>query len=296
MAHKSSHVRCAHVISGNMAKCKSLGILLCLTYFAISWTPTVTGERILFVYPLSSKSMANLFEPLAKGLLDRGHEVTIIGPVPLKMQSSNLTEVIPIPPGEFMRDYPNPFEVRKQSKLFSFPVPLLERFCHRLYKDKKFTDIFNEKFDLVFLNIIHHDCFAGLLHQMGSPIILFATLPVASPFLELYAGNHQPYSFLPICVFGDIAAEMSFVQRTKNFLYNFHFMYILRWATHRPMERVYREHLGHHVPGVADIYRKQVGIILMNSHPVVTLSRPLLPEVVEIGGIHCRPPKALPKV
>ena len=37
-------------------------------------------------------------------------------------------------------------------------------------------------------------------------------------------------------------------------------------------------------------------LIFLNSHVCMTSVRPLLPSVIEVGGMHCSPAKRLPKV
>lgn len=271
---------------------RSVNILL---IFAMLW-PQLSGERILFIYPLSSKSMANLFDPLSKELLKRDHELTIVGSVPLKVTSPNLTQITSVTADDFTREYPEPFDIRRQQNLFRFPVHVLHKFCHQLYNDKEFRKLEHQKFDVLIVNIMYQDCFAGVMHKIGSPIILFATLPVPSPMTEFTVGNYLPSSFIPNTFTRDFSEQMTFIQRMKNFLFNAYYTVMLEWWAHPIQEEIYRKYLGQDLPSIKEIYKKQVGLVMVNAHPVATFPRPLLPSVVEIGGIHCNPAKPLPKV
>lgn len=60
------------------------------------------------------------------------------------------------------------------------------------------------------------------------------------------------------------------------------------------LQQVLRKHLGE-MPHVYDI-SKNVSFILQNGNPILTHSRPFLPNVAEIACIHCKPASPLPKV
>ena len=48
-------------------------------------------------------------------------------------------------------------------------------------------------------------------------------------------------------------------------------------------------------PGLAEI-EKGAALILANTHFSLDIPMPLLPQQVEVGGMHCRKPKQLPAV
>jgi UDP:flavonoid glycosyltransferase YjiC (YdhE family) len=61
------------------------------------------------------------------------------------------------------------------------------------------------------------------------------------------------------------------------------------------MEQIYREKLGDpNLPSVNQIL-SNASLILSNSHFSLSPPKPFLPEIVEVGGMHCRPAQPLPK-
>jgi len=61
------------------------------------------------------------------------------------------------------------------------------------------------------------------------------------------------------------------------------------------MEAIYRQKLNDsNIPSVSEIMRN-TSLILSNSHVSLMKPKPFLPDIVEVGGMHCRPPKPLPK-
>jgi MGT family glycosyltransferase len=52
--------------------------------------------------------------------------------------------------------------------------------------------------------------------------------------------------------------------------------------------------LGEDIPGLAEL-ESDFSMMLVNSHFSINHPRPTMPDVVEIGGVHCRPGRELPK-
>lgn len=257
----------------------------------------VSAENILLLLPMTTKSMAYIFEPIAYALSERGHHLTIVTPMKFKnlpLSSPNVTQMVPIQVEEFVEDYPDTFDIRRENKLWNLQVPWQQKYCHKLYDNTKFYNLQHQNFDLVLVNIFFQDCFAGMLYKMGSPIIFVASLPVPSPMTELF-GTHLPSSYLPAFPLGDISAQLDFRQRVKNFLMNAYISVMIDLWTKPYLENIYRQRLADpNLPGINEIYKKQGSMILINSHFGLTSPRPYLPNIVEIGGVHCKPAKELP--
>lgn len=89
--------------------------------------------------------------------------------------------------------------------------------------------------------------------------------------------------------------EMTFFQRFKNMGTN-----VLSAAMHKLyynpyMESIYREYLGEDIPGIDEILGN-ASLILSNGHFSMSHPKPLLPDIVDVGGLHSREAKPLPKV
>lgn len=88
---------------------------------------------------------------------------------------------------------------------------------------------------------------------------------------------------------------MTFSERFLNFgmnvlfdgLYSFYYLPV--------MEELYREKVGSETPGSGEILGK-ASMILSNGHFALARPKPNLPDVVDVGGIHSRKAKPLPKV
>lgn len=70
--------------------------------------------------------------------------------------------------------------------------------------------------------------------------------------------------------------------------------YALQFS-HALVHNVLKTHIGEDVPAIAD-FGRNLSFALQNGHFSVSNPRPYLPSVAEIGCIHCKPAKPLPKV
>lgn len=68
-------------------------ILLHFCFVVCALSPIAFGYRILGVFPIPSKSHYYVGQALMQGLVERGHEVTVISPFKVKHKIKNYSEV-----------------------------------------------------------------------------------------------------------------------------------------------------------------------------------------------------------
>merc|ERR1719418_358927 len=87
---------------------------------------------------------------------------------------------------------------------------------------------------------------------------------------------------------------MTFLQRLGNLVVEKFIDGWMIFVDNLQIEHV-REHFGKNVPDFYDIARERSALAFANSHFVTHGTWPSYPNMVEIGGIHCKPGKELPK-
>lgn len=278
-------------------KMKTISIIplgLLLAFLQIS-----TGERILFLLPIASKSHVNVFEPLVRALGERGHEVVNLSPVKSPKMPPNVKQIQIFTVEEIFGEMANPFDMRRMGKiqaLVNGSFDSLKITCEKLLKTDTFQDlIMNEKFDLVIIDVLMNYCVLGAVHVLQAPSIMVSTF-AAPAFLSTDVGNRLPPSFVAD-PFLDLTHKMNFVQRLTNTVLGSLMQLVSEYMFIAPAEKLYREHMpnGTNLPGVHAI-QSNTSMIFMNSHFTLTYPRPLLPDCVEVGGMHARSVKPLPKV
>ncbi|CAL8107618.1 unnamed protein product [Orchesella dallaii] len=251
----------------------------------------VTTSKILFLLPIASKSHKNVFDPLIDALLSRGHELTVVSPVKSSKNYTNLREIHPVTVEEISNSPAmsggNMFENRRKGKLavlLSFDNTFIEEVCHKFYRNEEINGILKtrEKFDLAFVNAVPNQCVLGLVNYLNIPHIYLGSLPLTNAHIG-GVGGFFPRSFVP-SPFSPFIDKMSFMERVINFIIEMlsgHLYY------QKQSSDIYRQYLGNDIPTVEEIDRN-VSMIFMNTNFLLTFPRPLLPDIVEVGGMHCK--------
>lgn len=280
-----------------MAAIKFLASFIVLTvYFKI-----VHSANILFLFPLATKSHKNVFEPLIVALAERGHNLTVLTPLKLSNSHSNVREIVPVPFNEigWGASSNDPFEDRKQGKInffLNWNTTFIQVACNKIYQRQEVQELLkNERgtFDVIVVNALMNGCAVGMVHALQAPHIYLITMP-AMNFLVKKAGLHYPPSFVPnsFAPFGD---KMNFKERVLNYVAD-QFMNIMgKISWNKYYSKMYQDHLGADFPNINEI-DQNLSLVLTNSHFSLSYPRPVQPDVVEVGGMHTRPPKPLPKV
>lgn len=264
-------------------------------FFHTSLLPvSVNGEKILVLEFLSSKSHKNVYDPLIFELAQRGHSMTVISPYNSPKPHKNIRDIIGISEKDIASLVPNMVQLRLENKV-SNPFENLtmhETVCRAYYELPEVKAITKEKFNLVIVSSFINECTFGLIHRLDTPF-MFVTTFAPLPWTAAITGTPSPPSFVPLPFFNS-NDKMNFLERVKNFAAQLGFKTFSDIAYAPEMEKVYRDYMGEDTPSIAEI-EKNVSLILSNSHFTLNYPRPYLPDIVEVGGMHCRPSQPLPK-
>lgn len=175
----------------------------------------------------------------------------------------------------------------------------------------------NVHFDVIVLEQFNHDAFLLFAHKFKAPIITIATLGHAD-YLDHAMGLITPWSHVPhnMLTYTD---QMSFTQRCYNMalslldtvLRRYHYMpkmqqladtYFIssdglcfRFGSVCAKSILYNEIsiFTETKPSILEL-EKNIAIRLVNSHTTTSHPRPSMPGLVNVAGVHIRPPKPLP--
>jgi glucuronosyltransferase len=257
----------------------------------------VEAYKLLALFPHVAKSHFVMGEALMKGLAARGHQVFVVShfpqdhPVPnytdisLVGSMKNAVEDTPLENvgnGDVMMsvDMLTNMAMETCENTLSFPP------IQKLIKSE-------EKFDLIVTELFNTDCMLGFVHKFKIPFIAIGT-SVMMPWGNSRFGNpdnpsYIPHHFLPH------SDRMSFGERLVNAVYQ----ETLKWAYHylmdTPTQNIAKRYFGDSLPPLDHIARN-TSLLLLNTHFSMNRPRPLVPQIVEVGGLHISLPKALPEV
>lgn len=132
------------------------------------------------------------------------------------------------------------------------------------------------------------------MHKLNSTVVLFEP---ASTFnwVSGNLGTPSPPFFTP-STFVSYTDQMTYLERFINLFTILYTGAIMKFYYYPKMEAVYREHFSDPtMPSIEEIERN-ASIVLANSHVSITRPKALLPDIIDVGGLHIEPAKPVPQV
>jgi hypothetical protein len=149
-------------------------------------------------------------------------------------------------------------------------------------------------FDLVIMEAFFNECFLGFVHKFKASLIHLCTFG-GEHWIGDWVGNPNPYAYVPDA-FLQYTDRMDFWERMVNTLVGSalklgrHYYYL------PAQDAIMRKHFNDSdLPSLAEI-EYTTSLVLLNHHFSISYARPLMPNLVQVGGMHLEPPKKLPQV
>lgn len=259
----------------------------------------VSTANILGLFPHTGKSHHMVFEPLLHELAKRGHNVTVTSFYPSKKPPPNYHDI----------SFRGMYELRLESfDLNIFEVPsILDRIpklgkmmkqvlqlqpfavasgkiCEKLVNFSPLINVLRDDYDAVILENFTSDCMLGLLYAYG----------ITAPVISILSGTPMPWtvervgatdnpSYVPT-ITAPLSSRMSLTDRLENTLVN---VALKKWFYNeiQTKERAIIEKKFGRIPDLVDL-GKNVSLVLTNSYYTLTGVKPLVPALVEVGGLH----------
>lgn len=183
--------------------------------------------------------------------------------------------------------------------MYTLPIVLAELahlVCEYGFNSENLQNFLKEKnsFDIVLMERFTSDCFLSIAKIYRVPIVTLYTWKLL-PWIDYRVGNPNNPAYVPN-LFLSYSDKMNFFQRVENTLLNIflniYYNYLVVVNKDQRVSTKYFGELGATIH--SDILNDSV--ILVNTHHTVNLPRPLVPNVVEIGGLHIGEKKNFPKV
>ncbi|VVC33782.1 UDP-glucuronosyl/UDP-glucosyltransferase [Cinara cedri] len=267
------------------------------TVAALAAHDRASAARILGVFPHHGYSHHMVFLPYLRTLADRGHDVHVISNfgsshpkitdigVEGSMPMSN--NAVPFPESDtafgfssMWRDMDILYNLAKSTESM-FGVPAV----------KRLLDDPDAAFDLVIAEHFNSELPLGFAAKYRAPFVLLSSCPLIPWSMDLF-GQPQQTAYRP-SVFSGLSERMDFVQRLINTLIS-HVSIVMFRTTNRPWsQHVIKKHLG--VDISLDEFASNASLILVNTHWSINGVSPTVPAVLEVGGMHMKPPADLPK-
>eukprot|EP00102_Acyrthosiphon_pisum_P011884 XP_008180806.1 PREDICTED: UDP-glucuronosyltransferase 2B2 isoform X2 [Acyrthosiphon pisum] len=162
--------------------------------------------------------------------------------------------------------------------------------CDAMYKNVELNKIMEEKgnsnFDVIIIETLGYDCELYLASKLNLPLIYLVSSPMVT-FEERIISGDIPNPATISHLYAEHAIPKTFLQRFSNtvllgysiLLFNFD-----KWTRMYTMNRPYD----------LDTSIVRPSLTFINSHFISEASRPFPQNVIQVGGIHLKPPKSIP--
>lgn len=271
------------------------GVVTAMTALVLSawWTTGTDGARVLAVFPYNGHSHFTMVEPLLVALSERGHDVTVISPFPRRGRHATRGRYVDVdvsdalPPVISQLNVTRDFGPANPAVKLSSMCLMNHRVCEATFQHPRVRPLMTAgaAFDVVLAEAFSTDCFAAFAHAHDTPLVFVRTSEY-SPQLNRLVANPQHPAYLVNHLLTYAGRRMTFVQRLVNTLAT-HFGAVGYHAfSDGPSTELVRRHFGPDTPPVPDVARLRTALVLVNSHPSLTQSRPTVPNAVEVGGLH----------
>ncbi|XP_060527588.1 UDP-glycosyltransferase UGT5-like [Cylas formicarius] len=259
----------------------------------------VKCHRLLVLFTLPTRSHDILGTALVKGLAEHGFDVTYVGLFEDKTPPTSYRKIVLT--GfleEYQRILAGKFTVVQMEQKSPFQHILMMNEVGNALTDSvlKHPNIqklvqSNEHFDAVIMEQGLNDGLKILASHFRAPLVIFSSLG-PNPWINNIVGNPEPPSYIPN-IFLDFPPEMNFFQRIYNFVFAAYSKFNLDYVFYPEQSRIVKKYFLD-APAFDEVLYN-VSLVLLNSHESVTQPVPLVPNMINIGGYHVRPPNELPK-
>ncbi|XP_049943020.1 UDP-glycosyltransferase UGT5-like isoform X2 [Schistocerca serialis cubense] len=270
----------------------SLCVFLCL----VVPPGQLEAAQVLGLFQSVGRSQWGLAETFLRALEQRGHYVTTVTTFPSSRTDGNWTEIIVANPYTAAGDF-NAFEILPSGFLGTLKIffDSGDAMCHSILGDENVQNLYRsgKKFDVVVLEPFFTECLLVLAHNFRAPMVVLSTF-AGTDWMADMVGNPTPYAYVPN-IFLELTTHMNFLERVQNTLAGV-IPSIVRQLYYLPrLDAIAQMYLNDtELPKLSEI-EKQVSLSLINYHFTHGCPRPLVPNMVEVGGLHIKSPKALPE-
>lgn len=275
--------------------------LLFLLLFVVKWS---YSYNILVMFPYPGISHFLSFVELFKMLARKGHNVTIVSHFPQEKQIPNYRDIniggyeVFLKTGFFQMPDLSQMDSKSRFNKYFISVLLAEvadTMCNVAFSSKTVQDFLKEDnhFDVAISEYFNSDCILTVAKKLKVPVVRIHSCTLMPWTSKRYAiPDHPAYipnNFLP---FSD---RMSFFERIENTIISvIHSVYFNKFVLDND-KRVSMKYFGELAATLeSDVLNDS--LLLVASHFSLNLPRPMVPNVIEVGGIHVGKPNALSKV
>ncbi|XP_021193615.3 UDP-glucosyltransferase 2 [Helicoverpa armigera] len=265
-------------------------------WLVLLWAVAARAARLLAVLPTNTKSHHAMYGRLLEALARKDHQLTVVTHFPMKnpppnVQQISLAGTIPEITNNLtvQHDSIKPDFIRNLEQIMKECVDA----CSTVAKVPAVKALLNstETFDLVIVEVFGSDCFLPLGKKYQAPVVgLLSSVPL--PWVNEQLGNPEATSYVPSYMVG-YGQRMTLWERFANTMAVIIAKVLYRYKSQIPSQAISDRLFG---PGPKlESLAQNYSLVLSNSHFSINEVRPLVPALVEVGGLHLDDAPILPR-
>lgn len=194
-------------------------------------------------------------------------------------------------------------QTKDESSQFQKAPKVIQLIKHRSSKFLKHSFVqdlmkSDQKFDLFFLDYNLNDMMLGLAGHFRVPSVIMSLMPPLKPLRDII-GNPAAVASAPVFSEPNMISKLhGFRERFSQYMGYVMEFFMTSALNYLVLEQSYEEHFpaSENFPTLDEV-RKNVSLIMINTHFSEGAIRPALPNLIEIGGLQIKEkPDPLPKV
>ncbi|XP_031635700.1 UDP-glucuronosyltransferase 1-3-like [Contarinia nasturtii] len=253
---------------------------------------TTSSLNILGLFPYPGESHFKFFHPIMRGLADAGHKVTVVSHFPDKNAPENyndllLTKTTLDRNSLTLKEFKNESWFKNYQNFFLLNKMGIKT-CEIAFNSTSVQKILNTKpkYDVILLEQFNNDCMVAIAWKIQAPVIALSSC-LLMPWHYDRFGNPLIPSYIP-ALFTAYTDKMNFIERLNNWItvnvLKLMYHYIAMPATDEIIQKYMKND---NIPAISELV-KETSLMFTNSHYSLSGSRPNVPNVIELGGIHIK--------
>ncbi|XP_071455782.1 uncharacterized protein [Hetaerina americana] len=255
-----------------------------------------SAANILGLFPFASRSHKNVYGSITNALVQKGHHFTVVTSQPLQSPPPNYHQ---IDVSEIVSHEFSIFNTTRKVRLYDMFVEihgLIDKICRVMMQKEQVKALVKPgvgvKYDLILMSSFFSECLYPFARIYNAPIVLVSPSGPLAPTYSAVGNVMLPSYFAdPITGYSD---RMNFKERVINTFVNLVSLIFNKLYVESLMEYNMRREFGEDTPSISEL-EEYVSLAVLNNHLSINQARPLVPCLIEAGGLHIKPPKELPE-
>ncbi|KAG7309345.1 hypothetical protein JYU34_005292 [Plutella xylostella] len=254
-----------------------------------------SSYKLLCFFPFPSRSHANLGEGFVKYLLNDGHEITYVTPIPMRSNHERLRQVDVGSLMEFAKglNFHEVLKLEADDRQILMVMHVMNRISELAVKHERVQELVNrpgEHFDAVIVEWMFNELYSGFSAVFNCPLIWSASMDVH--WLDVRIMHEAPSVSYSAYAVSGTTPPFTLKQRVLELYARVKVVFLQKWFISSKEIQLYYEAFGpaveargRELPPYDDL-RVNGSIMFGNSHPCIADAISLPQNYKFIGGYH----------